>query len=604
MPDTMMTYALRYAAQGFKVLALKPKNKVPLTEHGLKDATQLQVTIKELWTRWPDANIGIVTDGYAVLDFDAEHGGLESKEKLIAKQGPFLPTRVHKTGGGGEHWIYRQHNGQAIRNTVKVAGYTGVDLRGTGGYIVAPPSIHPNGNEYLILDPSPIAPCPEWIPQLIQTVGRLSQRPMAPGASIPESTRNDTMIRNAGAMRRRGMTEEEILAALLVQNKRCEPPLPEKEVQTIAQSVVRYEPDPIESLPQEPDPLTDIPTDNTDIADKLSELTKTDLSVEGRRDRIVWPLVAEWLMYHRGETFDLDTICRQLEVKTRDDRHSVVKKLAYEVSRKTLDKINRQYTYIDKTFTLIDWQHASEHDEVALKWPYGRGDEGTPNYFPLDEITICEGDIIVLAGVSNMGKTAFILNLLWENMDAFPCTLQGSEYKPADFKRRIKPMTWANPLKEDGTPKFELIERHDRWQDIIRPDNINLIDWINLGDQFYQIGKIIEAIKAPLRKGVAVIAIQKDEDKKLGMGGGWGEHLSTVYLLFDKERLTIRKAKRSTGTNLNGKVFGFRIVDEGTKFTDIRELERCRHCWGSGKFRGGECDDCQGKGWIDAYHNY
>ena len=63
MTDTMMQAALNYIAEGFRVFPVKPDKK-PHNEHGLKEATQLQIGVKSYWTKWPDAGIGIVTDGY------------------------------------------------------------------------------------------------------------------------------------------------------------------------------------------------------------------------------------------------------------------------------------------------------------------------------------------------------------------------------------------------------------------------------------------------------------------------------------------------------------------------------------------------------------
>lgn len=141
----MIEAALSYIDQGYKVFPVKP-DKRPLTPHGLKDATHTKTGVREYWTRWPDAGIALVTDDLLVLDFDAKSGGLESKAAIEAKHGTLPRTRTHRTGGDGEHWIYRNPNGANIRNTVSFAGHPGVDLRANGGYIVVPPS--PPGFSY------------------------------------------------------------------------------------------------------------------------------------------------------------------------------------------------------------------------------------------------------------------------------------------------------------------------------------------------------------------------------------------------------------------------------------------------------------------------
>ena len=120
---TMLEAVLNYARQGFRVLPLccpnedgkcgcgwkhkdKEIGKAPRTVHGLSDASSDLDQIREWWKQCPQANIGILTNGRSVLDFDPEHDGFESKAAIEAKYGPLPRTRTHRTGGGGEHWNY------------------------------------------------------------------------------------------------------------------------------------------------------------------------------------------------------------------------------------------------------------------------------------------------------------------------------------------------------------------------------------------------------------------------------------------------------------------------------------------------------------------
>lgn len=311
-------------------------------------------------------------------------------------------------------------------------------------------------------------------------------------------------------------------------------------------------------------------------------------------------LLDQWLELHKGETFDLDLLCRQLDIKERSNRNYLTQKLSYEVRRGTLEKSNRIYRYINNNINYIDWINATETEVIDLRWPYSH-DENNYSHFSFDEnVIISPGDIIVIAGVSNMGKTALCLNFLWDNMDFFPCTIMGNEYKAQKFKRRIRKMTWAEPLKEDGTSKFELIDRRDNWKDIIRPDNINIIDWINLpGDKSYDIGIVLDGIQSKLNNGIAIVSIQKGEGRDQGIGGQFSEHISSIYLNIDFERLTVKKAKEWKGKNPNGKMYGFTIVDSGTQFHNIREIKRCHVCRASGFSKGNSCDNCAGTGYVD-----
>jgi hypothetical protein len=306
--------------------------------------------------------------------------------------------------------------------------------------------------------------------------------------------------------------------------------------------------------------------------------------------------VDRYLEAHKGETFDLDTICRHMSISDAHKRDLITQKLSYEVRKGNLEKSNRLYRYIDNTYKVIDWVNVNDTPPIDLKFPVG----ADGSRFGFDgHVVISPKDIIIGAGLSNMGKTTLAHNLLWENMDAYHCTLMGNELDASKFKRRVSNMTWHDPLNEQGLPKFDLIERYDNWKDIIRPDDINIIDWINLNDNFYRIGSIIEGIKSKLDKGIAIIILQKDQNKTLGMGGGFSEHLSSLYLTIDFNRLTVRKLKEWRDINCNGKVFGFEIINHGTQFSNIRPLIKCHDCWGTGKKKGVECTNCNGSGWAD-----
>jgi len=159
----MMDQALQYAALGWPVFPLHwPQDgmcscgrpdcsspaKHPLTPNGLKDATVNTETIRDRWTRWPDANIGVVTgqaSGVVVVDVDAGHGGIESWAELQDIHGR-IDTLTSLTGGGGMH-LWFQVPADELKSTAgKIA--PGIDTRAEGGYVVAPPSLHISGQRY------------------------------------------------------------------------------------------------------------------------------------------------------------------------------------------------------------------------------------------------------------------------------------------------------------------------------------------------------------------------------------------------------------------------------------------------------------------------
>jgi hypothetical protein len=248
--------ALEYAELGFKVFPLIDGDKKPKTRNGFLDATTDKKQIEVWWGKWPSANIGLATEGLIVIDVDGRENTWPCDEDKIASLDG-APLSI--TPSGGRHYLFRQPTGKAYRNTTGKLAHA-VDTRANGGYIVVPPSSRKGGGyhwvEGLELDsrldalPEP----PEWLVKNLDALaghsgGQKGQRKQSgpileDGNPIPDGQRNFTLVRLAGYLRRAGMSQKEILAALLTVNKeRCKPPLHDSEVEKIAESNARYEPD-------------------------------------------------------------------------------------------------------------------------------------------------------------------------------------------------------------------------------------------------------------------------------------------------------------------------------------------------------------------------
>jgi Bifunctional DNA primase/polymerase, N-terminal/Primase C terminal 1 (PriCT-1)/DeoR-like helix-turn-helix domain len=244
-PAELLEAALEYAGRGLPVFPCHARGKTPLTEHGLHDASTDTTAVLTWWTRWPEANIGIVTgaaSGLVVLDVDVQHGGQRSLAALEAEHGKLAATPEVLTGGGGKH-LYFAHPGETVGNSAGRLG-AGLDIRGDGGYVVAPPSLHASGRPYKWLRPGrklELGQPPAWL--LAEVAKRRNGPAPKVDTVIPAGRRNDELASLAGSFRRRGMNENEILAALeAVNRERCRPPLPAGELEGIAASVARYEP--------------------------------------------------------------------------------------------------------------------------------------------------------------------------------------------------------------------------------------------------------------------------------------------------------------------------------------------------------------------------
>jgi hypothetical protein len=190
-----LTAALDYARMGWRVFPthapkLRPNGDVvctcgfadcgnvgkhPCTKNGLKDATTDESVIRKWWGDMPWANVAVVTgaeSGVVVVDVDADKGGIESWNELIASYGEPPLTPLCETGGGGLHFFFK-HPGRPMTNShgdkgwiAKETNLPGLDFRGDGGYVVAAPSYHRSDNHYAwrvpptagIAEPAPVPP--------------------------------------------------------------------------------------------------------------------------------------------------------------------------------------------------------------------------------------------------------------------------------------------------------------------------------------------------------------------------------------------------------------------------------------------------------------
>lgn len=250
--------ACRLARLGVPVFPCRPNSKAPATPHGFQDATTNTARLEAWWgvsdggeTR--PLNLAIATgraSGLWVVDLDGEEG-LETLEALEAEHGPLPPTVTVATPSGGQHLYFRLPEGVEVRSRARVL--PGVDVRGDGGYVLAPPSTV-DGRHYRWLRLGEVADPPEWLLEIAapRSEPQRASAPPSAAARWPEGHRNDRLFREGCALRRRGYSASEIEAALLALNaQRCDPPLDESEVRKIAHSAARYEP--AEGGPGEPE---------------------------------------------------------------------------------------------------------------------------------------------------------------------------------------------------------------------------------------------------------------------------------------------------------------------------------------------------------------
>jgi hypothetical protein len=247
---TVERAAQDYARRGWSVIAVEPRGKRPVVAwQEFQRRIAAPDEIAGWYRRSPERNVAIVTgavSGLVVLDVDPRHGGAEGLAQLERAHGALPPTLEAETGGGGRHLYFASGEG-SVRNKVGLA--PGVDVRGEGGCVVAPPSLHASGRRYRWVagrgpDDVPPAPLPRWLRSPMDgDAGRGRSLPHwrdLARTGVAEGERNATIASFAGHLLWHGVDPDVVRELLLAWNRgRCRPPLPDDEVARTVASIVR-----------------------------------------------------------------------------------------------------------------------------------------------------------------------------------------------------------------------------------------------------------------------------------------------------------------------------------------------------------------------------
>lgn len=540
MPNLKLIAALRYAEKyEYSIIPCSPKKKCYIKWQKYQKEKASTEQIKKWWAQWPTANPAIVTgciSGICVIDVDSENG-MNNLNQYISES---LQMPITKTPSGGKHlWFHA--NGNCLRNHAGII--TDVDFRGEGGYIMAPPSEawSEHGEEakfgkyewiVSIKDCKPPLLPSSYIEHITTSVlynniynGKNHAKP---AELFQKGRRDDDLFHVANCLVKGGANHDHIQQVIEILASNCKPPIPKNEAWEKIQSAFNRD-----------------------------ERKYKNISNE----------VREFVMTTSGHF--LTTDCHiGLQMTTRREKKTVIMALLRLVEDGIIERYGNRngcFRLIDTECDKIDWKNApTDSFDIALP-------------LNLNELVrIMPKNIIVIAGSPDAGKTAFMLNVVLQNIEKHKDNIFyfSSEMVGSELHARLK----GFELDEAVWEGCHFYERSANFNDIIRPDAINIIDYFELEDGFYTIGGRLREIHNKLKRGICFVALQKDPNAEWGRGKTFGLEKPRLYLTIDKEYpgqiIKIKKAKIwAHQVNPNGLQKHFKIVN-GCKLIDTTNWEK------------------------------
>jgi hypothetical protein len=269
--------------------------------------------------------------------------------------------------------------------------------------------------------------------------------------------------------------------------------------------------------------------------------------------------VREWVLSSRGVFLSSDFVREAglSSMSSREFNKNLSKVFERLVKDGVIERVGERrghFRRIERECEALDFLSASP-EILPVKWP-----------FELEKlVNIYRKNLAVVAGTSNAGKTAFLLDFVRLNMASFPINYFSSEMGPEELRLRLEKFDLS---LTDW--RFKPYERAANFADAIIPDAINVVDYLELTDNFYKVAGELKSIFDKLTTGLAVIALQKKAGASVGRGGDFSLEKARLYLSMDPGEMKIIKAKNwaQPGHNPNNLKIRFKLVN-GARFIEL-----------------------------------
>lgn len=548
--SNLLTWAERYIKQGFSVIPINPKTKHPTIETWLEFQSRYP-TGEELKTwfekkRYP--GIAIVTGALSqvcVIDVDShKHPEAIEKIKIYLPDDDSYP--IARSQHGGWH-LYFKCNGDLKGN--QNIPFDGIDLRANGNCCIAPPTPGYTWKRDIALDRSNLLNLTNsylsYLSLNIKSTVQSSilgtrassmpsdERLLQPAIiRLTEGSRDESLFHIAHTMIKGGATPQDTEIVLNIIAENCKPPFPKSEIQA-----------------------------------KI----KSCLERAKRKERNLAKEVECYISVTSGH-FSVTSCYMALQVVTKEDKGAVRIAINRLLKQGVIEKYgdrDGEYRRIETEFELIEFDKDDpEETPYLINLPFGLS----------DLVEISEGNIILVGGEFNSGKTTFMLNVLFRNKDRLPIRYLSSEMNKSEFKKRFRgfglPMEcWVQ------NERCIYLKRSSDFASALDPDALNIIDYLEFKDSDYTRGaEIMTGIHDKLKKGVALVAVQKKEGVRLPRSSDMVLEKPRLGITLTKEKgeletgiAEIIKAKNVKIGKCDGKRLRYEIINFGSHFRVLNE---------------------------------
>lgn len=540
----MIETALRYRdVLGLSVVPQKNKQPlVPWIEFQTRKATEEE--IREWWTKWPDAGISAVTgsiSGVVVIDCDSQEA-IDFFERSIPDS---LVVPYSETPRGGRHYFFSSDE----KLSKQVGLFHKIDFQAEKSCIVLPPSQGLNGRGYQwVIEPSSRQSFPDFRaampPPIIKKInstiykGEVTTDGKTPTVgllhpvtfSLEKGNRDESLYYLANGMIKGGIDPQVVKITLNYVAKNCKPPLSEQEI-------------------------------DAKIASALERAA--------RKERNISAEVSNFVAVTSG-IFSVTSCYTGLQAVTKEEKGAIRIALMRLYKAGLIEKVGKNDGHYRRIETDLNFITFDDTEEVPF-----------PVQLPFalhDMVEISAGNIILIGGEFNSGKSTACIEILRMNKNRVPIRYISSEVSTqSEFKKRFRgyrgiPLSFWMP--DEMT---DYVSQSSDFAHSLKPGALNIIDYLEFSEGDFTTGaEALRQIHDKLDGGVAVVAVQKKKGSRLPRSGD---------LIMEKPRLAITlsslddgtgiaeivKAKICKGGKHDGKKLKFEIVEHGSTFKTLND---------------------------------